>query len=172
MSVLRLPDASSSNTEYSSRKTQKNQLKTQDLDLGVFGEMMISMLPQDLPFTVFIPSQTAFRRDLRLSVHASMDLATGNNTYAIVSRVLSFSCVPRILSSATVPSGRVLSYDSLSGLILQIWKDEDGVFTVNRVRSEQVDIKKGMIVVHVMDGVVMDADFEQSVQATDDDEEE
>ncbi|GFY82131.1 hypothetical protein Acr_02g0003710 [Actinidia rufa] len=63
-----------------------------------------------------------------------------------------------------VPSGEEICYDSLSGFSLYISKDSDGMLIVNRVRSERVDLRKGKIVVHVMDGVIMDAEFEQSVQ--------
>lgn len=89
-----------------------------------------------------------------------------NDTYAVVSRVLGFSAVPRSLASGTVPFDKELSYDSISGFVLYISKEEDGMLVVNGVRSERVDLrKKGSVtVVHVMDGVLMDAEFQQSVQ--------
>jgi hypothetical protein len=47
---------------------------------------------------------------------------------------------------------------------LYISKDLDGMLVVNRIRSEKVDLRRGQIVVHIMDGVIMDAEFEQAVQ--------
>ncbi|TXG49910.1 hypothetical protein EZV62_025785 [Acer yangbiense] len=133
-------------------------------ELGKFAEMMLEMLPEDLAFTVFVPSAKAFERDLRLQVNDSLVGDKMNNTDAIISRVLGFSAVPRTLSSVSVPYGEGISYDSLSGFTLYISKGLDGMLMVNRVRSERVDVKKGKLLVHVMDGVIMDAEFEQSVQ--------
>ncbi|KAK4778167.1 hypothetical protein SAY87_018354 [Trapa incisa] len=171
VSVLRLPEAASrfsSAAPYMAKGARKlSTASTSSTNLGVFGEMMVAMLPQDLSFTLFIPSQIAFERDLRLSSRDGFNEENANNTFAIISRVLGFSAVPRQLSSAAVPVSGELNYDSLSGFVLHITKDEKGVIAVNGVRSEHVDIKKGEIVLHVMDGVVMDADFEQSVQPDD-----
>ncbi|KAJ0102524.1 hypothetical protein Patl1_06543 [Pistacia atlantica] len=92
-----------------------------DDELGKFVEMMVGMLPEDLAFTVFVPSEKAFERDLRLRVNHDL---------------------------------------------------EDAMLVVNRVKSERVDLKKGKIVVHIMDGVIMDADFEQSVLPDNNEEDE
>ncbi|KAK2377146.1 Fasciclin arabinogalactan family protein [Trifolium repens] len=143
--------------------TRSRKISYQDFNLGKFGEMMIEMLPQDLAFTVFVPSEEAFKRDLRLNVNDSLKQDKFNDTYAIVSRVLGFSVVPRTLCSIDLRFGEVLSYDSLSGFPLYVSKDVDGMVVVNRIRSEIVDVRKKEIVVHVLDGVIMDADFEQSV---------
>ncbi|MCH81891.1 hypothetical protein A2U01_0002685 [Trifolium medium] len=143
--------------------TRSRKFSYQDFNLGKFGEMMIEMLPQDLAFTVFVPSEEAFKRDLRLNVNDSLKQDKFNDTYAIVSRVLGFSAVPRTLCSVELRFGEVLSYDSLSGFPLYVSKDVDGMVVVNRIRSEIVDVRKKEIVVHVLDGVIMDADFEQSV---------
>ncbi|GAU36364.1 hypothetical protein TSUD_212800 [Trifolium subterraneum] len=147
--------------------TRSRKISYQDFNLGKFGEMMIEMLPQDLAFTVFVPSEEAFKRDLRLSVNDSLKQDKFNDTYAIVSRVLGFSVVPRTLCSVDLRFGEVLSYDSLSGFPLYVSKDVDGMVVVNRIRSEIVDVRKNEIVVHVLDGVIMDADFEQSVSYED-----
>ncbi|RYR46224.1 hypothetical protein Ahy_A07g031979 isoform A [Arachis hypogaea] len=112
--------------------------------------MMLEMLPHDLAFTVFVPSEEAFKRDLRLDFNDSLKPDKYNDTYAIVSRVLGFSAVPRSIHSDSVKLGELVNYDSLSGFSLYISKDIDGM-----LRNE--------IVVHVMDGVIMDAEFEQSV---------
>jgi hypothetical protein len=47
---------------------------------------------------------------------------------------------------------------------LYISKDGDGMLVVNRIRSEKVDLRRREIVVHVMDEVLMDGEFEQAVQ--------
>ncbi|OWM69981.1 uncharacterized protein LOC116196926 [Punica granatum] len=172
VSVLRLPEAPagiSSFEPHSATKIRKLSWRSDGPDLGVFGEMMIEMLPKDLAFTVFVPSKEAFVRDLRLSpINSSLYKQNTSDNYAIISRVLGFSAVPRDLSSSTLPIGQEVNYDSLSGFTLHASKDEVGRVVVNGVQSKRVDIKKGDIVVHVMDGVVMDADFEQSVQPDDD----
>jgi len=159
VSILRLPKV----PVGLYRTTETGKVSVDDKFFGRFGEMMIEMLPQDLAFTVFVPSQRAFERDLRLRVNDSLVGEKMNDTYAVVSRILGFSAVPRRLSSVTVPFGREISYDSISGFALYISKDVDGVLVVNRVRSERVDLRKREIVVHIMDGVIMDAEFEQSI---------
>lgn len=148
--------------------TRSRKIPVQDLNLGKFGEMMIEMLPQDLAFTVFVPSEEAFKRDLHLSVDDSLKQDKFNDTYAIVSRVLGFSAVPLTVWSVDLRFGEVVNYESLSGFSLYVSKDVDGMVVVNRIRSEIVDVRKKGIVVHVLDGVIMDADFEQSVSSKED----
>ncbi|CAK7325821.1 unnamed protein product [Dovyalis caffra] len=164
VSVLRLPEVSLRNNVTGSYRTIRNRKVSRDEAIGKFGEMMIEMLPADLAFTVFVPSEKAFERDLRLRVNDSLVEEKRNDTYAVVSRILGFSAVPRTLSSATMPSGKEVFYDSLSGFTLYILKDVDGMLVVNRIRSEKVDLRRREIVVHIMDGVIMDAEFEQAVQ--------
>lgn len=126
---------------------------------------MLKMLPEDLAFTVFLPSEEAIRRDLRLKRNDS-------DSYAVLTRVLGFSSVPRWISSADLERGKQRRYDSISGLNLLVGKDLNGNVVANGVVSEAVDLRiGGGIIVHVMDGVVMDAEFEQSVRPDDDDEE-
>ncbi|CAN0909656.1 hypothetical protein LINGRAHAP2_LOCUS25896 [Linum grandiflorum] len=165
VSVLKLPDVPlGGNRVFRNRKEVAGG--GGDEKLGKFGEMMVEMLPDDLAFTVFVPSERAFQRDLRMND----DSFSRNDTYAVVSRVLGFSAVPRTIYSAAVDDSPV-SYDSLSGLTLFISKDREGMLVVNRVPAERVDIRrKKRIVVHVMDGVLMDAEFEQSVRPDDEDD--
>ncbi|CAN1257083.1 hypothetical protein LINPERPRIM_LOCUS9513 [Linum perenne] len=162
VSIPKLPEVSPGNRVMDPRK----EVAAGDggENLGKFGEMMVEMLPNDLAFTVFVPSERAFERDLRLVNDSSR-----NDTYAVVSRVVGFSAVARTFYSATVGLGEVVSYDSLSGLTLFISKDVEGMLVVNRVAAERVDIRRNKMVVHVMDGVLMDAEFEQSVQPDEDD---
>ena len=133
--------------------------------LGEFGDLMLSMLPRDLAFTVFVPSPESFRRVLKLRPNDSTaaEGKASDGTYAVDSRVLGFSAVPRRLRSADVPlRGRVRLLDSVSGLKMYAWRDADGALVLNGVRSECVDVVREETVVHVMAGVLMDAEFERS----------
>lgn len=164
VSVLQLPEVSLRNEVTGPNRTIRIRKVSKDEEIGRFGEMMIEMLPEDLAFTVFVPSEKAFQRDLRLRLNDSLVAEKRNDTYAVVSRILGFSAVPQTLSSATVSSSKEVFYDSLSGFTLYISKDLDGMLVVNRIRSEKVDLRRREIVVHVMDEVLMDGEFEQAVQ--------
>ncbi|XP_044360242.1 uncharacterized protein [Triticum aestivum] len=135
--------------------------------LGEFGDMMVSMLPRDLAFTAFVASPESFRRVLGLRHNDSAaGLKASDDTYAVVSRVLGFSAVPLRLRSGDVAlhgTARLLDLDSVSGLKVHAWRDVDGALVVNGVRSECVDIVRDETVVHVMAGVLMDAEFERSL---------
>ncbi|TYI67565.1 hypothetical protein E1A91_D08G026600v1 [Gossypium mustelinum] len=171
ISMLKVPDVDTGNGAMSIYDDTPLKSSGNDKSVGTFGSMMIDMLPEDLAFTVFVPSETAFERDLRLSANDSLVEEKINDTYVVISRVLGFSAIPRGLGTATVPiSGEEVSYDSLSGFELFVSKYAGGVLVVNRVKSESVDIKRGKLVVHVMDGVIMDAEFEQSIQPDFDDD--
>ncbi|KAK6145466.1 hypothetical protein DH2020_022286 [Rehmannia glutinosa] len=163
ISALQLRNISPSTISSPNRKLSTTNL-SRSSKIGEFGVMVIRMLPEDLAFTLFLPSEEAFRRDLRLNRNDS-------NAYAILTRVLGFSAVPRWISSADLEHGKQIIYDSISGFNLYISKDLNGMVVVNGVVSEQVDLKMGKVLVHMMDGVVMDAEFEQSVKPEDDDEE-
>ncbi|CAN6313462.1 unnamed protein product [Urochloa humidicola] len=129
--------------------------------LGELGDAMVAMLPRDLPFTVFVPSPASFRRVLRLQAPSNASAAAeGENTYAVLSRVLGFSAVPRRLLAADAPPR--LALDSVSGLRIHASRDARGALVVNGVRSECVDAVRGQTVVHVVAGVLMDAEFERS----------
>ncbi|WVY91459.1 hypothetical protein V8G54_036973 [Vigna mungo] len=173
MTVLKLPDAPTKESAMGFYPiTRSRKFSLQDGNLGKFGEMMIDMLPQDLAFTVFVPSEEAFKRDLRLSVNDSLKSDRFHDTYAILTRILGFSTVPRALLSSNVKLGELVNYDSLSGFSLYISKDIDEMLVVNRIRSEIVDVRKKEIVVHLMDGIIMDAEFEQSVLSDNDTDED
>ncbi|KAJ6718013.1 FASCICLIN DOMAIN PROTEIN [Salix purpurea] len=164
VSVLQLPEVTLRNKSTGPNRIIRTRKVSKDEAIGRFGEMMIEMLPEDLAFTVFVPSEKAFQRDLKLQLNDSLVAEKRNDTYAVVSRILGFSAVPHTLSSTTVSSSKEVFYDSLSGFTLYISKDLDGMLVVNRIRSEMVDLKRGEIIVHIMDGVIMDAEFEQAVQ--------
>lgn len=146
------------NAPYKPSKTEE----TRDVQVGRLGEMMISMLPDDLPFTLFVPSEAAFQGVLQLNSSDSLLDHKVNETFAILSRVMGFSAVPRRLSSREVPTGKEVLLDSVSGFRLHAHRRPDGTLIVNNVRAELVDITRGEIMIHIMGGVLMDAEFEQS----------
>ncbi|PIM99088.1 hypothetical protein CDL12_28419 [Handroanthus impetiginosus] len=164
ISALQLRNISPPTISSSKLRFPKPNIST-GAKIGEFGETVIKMLPEDLVFTLFLPSAEAFRRDLRLNRDDS-------NFEAILTRVLGFSTVPRWISSVDLEYGKEKIYDSISGLKLYILKDLNKMVVVNGVVSQQVDLKMGNVLVHVMDGVVMDSEFEQSVQPEEDGEEE
>lgn len=166
LSFISLPEVSRERKFLKMKKMGR-----EDVGLGELGNLMAGMLPDDLAFTVFVPSEKAFGRDLRIWCNdTSMGLTEKNNTLATISRILGFSAVPQKLHSVELPVGKEVVVDSISGFKLYVLKESDGTVVVNRVRSERVDLRKGEIVLHIMDGVIMDADFEQSVQPDDEDE--
>ncbi|KAI3906552.1 hypothetical protein MKW98_009460 [Papaver atlanticum] len=172
VSLLKLPDVSQRKGTFGSHRGLRNRkVVKEDESLGELGEMMIGMLPADLAFTVFVPSVKAFANELKLQVNDSVvGLKESDNTFAILSRVLAFSAVPRSLLSVNVPVGKEVTFDSISGFTLYISRDSDGSLVVNKVRSKRLDLRKRDMVVHIMDGVIMDAEFEQSVQPENEDE--
>lgn len=175
VAVQKLPDVRDRSSAVIS--VGKNMISSTSEDVqgtGKFCEMLIDMLPKDLAFTIFCPSEKAFERDLRLHWNESLvgENKEEEDTYAILTRILGFSTVPRSIFKDDLLSGKEVNYDSLSGYVLYVWKDLDGRFVVNRVKSEVMDLKKGKIVVHLMDGVIMAPDFEQAMKPDDDDDQE
>ncbi|OEL31662.1 hypothetical protein BAE44_0007319 [Dichanthelium oligosanthes] len=121
---------------------------------------MVSMLPKELPFTVFVPSRDSFGRVLGLQrSNASAGAEGDNNTYAVLSRMLGFSVVPRRLLAVDVPPR--LPLDSVSELQIHASRDTRRALVVNGLRSECVNAVRGETVVHVIAGVLMDAKFER-----------
>ncbi|GFY83518.1 hypothetical protein Acr_03g0002920 [Actinidia rufa] len=141
--LLKLPEVSVADSKMASFRPRRIKKVLEAEKIGQFGEMIIEMLPEDLAFTVFVPSGRAFARDLRLNVNDSLTGDKFHDAHAILTRILGFSAVPRTISSVSVPSVEEFCYDSLSGFSLYISKDSDGMLIVNRVRSEHVDLGKG-----------------------------
>ncbi|PUZ42000.1 hypothetical protein GQ55_9G548300 [Panicum hallii var. hallii] len=160
------PPAPSSRLARGRRSSASTALpRCGDAGLGELGDAMVSMLPKDLPFTVFVPSPGSFRRVLKLQGSNASAAAEGDdNTSAVLSRVLGFSAVPRRLLAADVPPrGPARLLDSVSGLRIRASRDAArGAVVVNGVRSVCADIVRGETVVHVVAGVLMDAEFERS----------
>ncbi|KAK8968702.1 hypothetical protein KSP40_PGU013521 [Platanthera guangdongensis] len=151
------PDAPSSLGQVAKSETGLSETKLGDLALS-----MIAMLPDDLAFTVFAPSDEAFERVLKLRPSISLMTDKMNNTIAILSRVMGFCAVPLHLPSKSVPVLEELALDSVSGLRISVWKTPGGTLFANNVSSDWVDLRKGEVIVHVMGGVIMDAEFELS----------
>ncbi|KAK9077926.1 hypothetical protein SSX86_001983 [Deinandra increscens subsp. villosa] len=173
LSIFRLPDVSFSNGSMTSFNPKKiTKIPENDARIGKFGEIMIEMLPQDLPFTIFVPSEIAFERDLKLRVNNSLAGEKADDTYATLTRILSFTVVPWKILSESLSYSEEITCDSLSGFKLHISKDADKRVVVNSVGSSRVDLRIGEMVIHVMDGVLMEAEFEQSVRSDDGDEDE
>lgn len=138
---------------------------------------MVEMLPEDLTFTAFVPSEKAFNRDLGMTkpnnTSKSKPLEDEDNTYAVVSRILGFAVVPYRVEEGDVGKDKTASYESLSGFTLKIWrKSGGGGLVVNGVETEKMGLKRGKVNVHVMDGVIMDSDFAQSVASSSDSQDE
>ncbi|KAL2526172.1 Fasciclin-like arabinogalactan family protein [Abeliophyllum distichum] len=126
--------------------------------------MVIKMLPEDLAFTLFLPSKKALGCGLSLNPKENLAGEKANDTYAILIRVLGFSVVPRTIYLADLQYGKEIVYDSISGFNLYILKDLDGMLVVNRVALEHVDLKLKNIIAYVMNEVIMDSKFEESMQ--------
>ncbi|KAG7561019.1 FAS1 domain [Arabidopsis thaliana x Arabidopsis arenosa] len=141
-------------------------------ELGFFGKMMIEMLPEDLVFTAFVPSEKSFSRDLGLKSNNSRPIKSqedddGDNTYAVVSRIMSFAVVPNKVEEVDLGKDETASYESLSGFTLKIWKKRNGGgLVVNGIVTEKMGLKRGKIIAHIMNGVVMDSDFAQSLASS------
>ncbi|KAL8241041.1 hypothetical protein R6Q59_014396 [Mikania micrantha] len=166
LTILRLPDISNgSMTPFKLKKISKHPATSDRI--GKFGVMMMEMLPQDLSFTIFVPSEFAFERDLRLRINDSLAGEKANDTYATLTRILSFTVVPWKIPSESISYNEEIICDSLSGFKLHVSKDGDKMLLVNGVRSSRVDLRKGEMVIHVMDGVIMEAEFGQSVRFDD-----
>lgn len=165
LSQLRLPKLTASEDTISSPEFRHSKLYSPKI--SEFGETVINMLPEDLAFTLFLPSERAFERDLRLIRNHSLLGEKANESFAILTRVLGFSALPRWIHAADLEVGKEVIYDSISGFSLFITKDANGTVIVNGVASELVDLKlhtARKTLVHVMDGVVMDSEFEESMQ--------
>ncbi|CAN6442994.1 unnamed protein product [Victoria cruziana] len=165
-----LPDANFNINSSLSLEGLRFRKRLEVNGLGLLGEEMVKMLGTDLPFTVFIPSEQAFEEILKLQGNASDDKQTASEKEAILSRLLGFSAVPRQLLSVDISSSQELCLYSISGCRLDVTKVSTGVLLVNNVRSKLVDLRRGEVIVHLINGVIMDAEFEQAVRPVDEDD--
>ncbi|KAL5991549.1 hypothetical protein ACLOJK_012458 [Asimina triloba] len=171
VSVIGLPEISMDRNGVQSLRTLKFGKKLEEGRLGELGQMVVGMLPDDLAFTVFLPSEEAFRRDVKLQANESLVEQKFNDTFAILTRVLGFSTVPQHLPSIEMYMDKEMPLDSISGFRLYAVRTSSGALVVNNVQSKWLDIRKGKAIIHLMSGVIMDAEFGQSFQSDDNDEE-
>lgn len=147
--------------------------------LGRYGELMLTFLRPDLPFTVFIPSPSSFESMLvtinrRFNTSGTFSpnstISEEESNYAVISRVFGFSAVPRRILSGMVPCKGEMGIESVSGFRLNVARlPPKGALVVNNLACSTVDIMRESIVIHLVDGVLMDSDFEQSVVPYQDD---
>lgn len=147
--------------------------------VGRYGELMLTFLRPDLPFTVFIPKQSSFESMLlasnpRFNTSGTVSPNSTNdeeeNNYAVISRVFGFSAVPKRILSGMVPFKGEMAVESVSGFRLNVARlPTTGTLVVNNLACIAVDIIKESIVIHFVDGVLMDSEFEQSVAPFQDD---
>ncbi|KAH9298632.1 hypothetical protein KI387_030314, partial [Taxus chinensis] len=118
---------------------------------------MVRMLPDDLPFTVFVPSEQKLQRTLGQRDNFAGEgnfteemvvNSTYNNTIAVVSRIIGFSIVPLNLLSSYVKSRDGCGF--YISIQLQITRSSCGVLYVNNVSCEVTDARKGQLIAHVM----------------------
>ncbi|RVW60835.1 hypothetical protein CK203_033534 [Vitis vinifera] len=127
---------------------QRNQRGFNDESIGKFGEMMLEMLPQDLAFHDLRP----FRKSFPTGFEATSESESGGRAdERYLRRAFSLYLVSRPFPAA------VFQNDAL-------WKRNSSIGTDGYAEGE--------IVVHIMDGVIMDFEFEQSFQLDYSEEEE
>lgn len=143
---------------------------TKHQSVGAFGDMMIAMLgPTDVPFTLFVPSHAAFLNVSSIfrrieEKGEELDITETNSPiYAVMSHLLSFSAVPKPILSKHVPVVKEVVYESLSGFLLSLTRVPGRGLLVNNVTCAATDLRRGRFVIHVLNGVLMDFEFEQSM---------
>ncbi|KAH7444370.1 hypothetical protein KP509_02G076000 [Ceratopteris richardii] len=143
---------------------------------------MLSFVRSDLPFTLFIPRPSVLesillptnnRHNASHITSQNVFISPKSNAYAVISRIFGFSAVPFRIFSGMVAVDSEMIYESVSGFRLNLIKaTPKGTLTVNNLDCITVDIMKGSVVVHIVDGILMDADFEQSIMPLQDDMED
>ena len=85
------------------------------------------------------------------------------NTYVVLSHLLSFSPVPKPIFSKHVPFCEEAVHGSLSGFLLSLSRVPGRGLLVNNLTCKATDLRRGSFVIHIVDGVLMDFEFEQSM---------
>ncbi|KAL3688546.1 hypothetical protein R1sor_014855 [Riccia sorocarpa] len=156
-----------------STKTPEGELEMQETrDLGRFGNRMVNMVADDLPFTLFVPTEEAMAKLVRSCGRRVKESLAESNTLnkteerrasesrclsAVVSRVMSFSTVPMQIFSSEIVEGKEVALETLSGYKLYLALDPRRGFVVNNFTLVDVNISKGQLVIHMTDGVLMDS---------------
>ncbi|KMZ68503.1 Fasciclin-like domain-containing protein [Zostera marina] len=161
-----LPDPPTDGGRNGGPKTKRKKAEGEESRIGTLGETMVRMLPDDLPFTVFVPSSESFKTVLNIIEEPQAKSNLSNDTLAILSRLMGFSTVPHHLLSQDLLISQKQTFDSVSGFKLRVNKKhlKDGrtaTLVVNSINSIYVDIRmpKTDTIVHIMDGVIMDPQF-------------
>jgi len=134
--------------------------------VGVFGDAMVAMLgTTEEPFTVFVPSHAAFRNaSAMFRKGEGLDVSDANSAaYAVMSHLLSFSAVPKSILSKHIPFGKEVVYEAISGFLISLTRVRGKGLLVNNITCAETDLRRGRLVIHVVNGVVMDSEFAQSM---------
>lgn len=134
--------------------------------VGVFGDAMVAMLgTTEEPFTIFVPSQAAFQNvSSMFREEQAQDLTDANSAaYAVMSHLLSFSAVPKSILSKHVPFDKEVVFEAMSGFLISMTRVHGKGLLVNNMTCSETDLRRGRLVLHVVNGVVMDSEFAQSM---------
>ena len=120
---------------------------------AVIAADLVDTLSGEGPFTVFAPTDAAFA-DLPEGVLEA--LLEEENREALV-QILTYHVVNGAVFSEQVETGPVTSVE---GSTIAVEVSEDGVVTVNGATVTAVDIEASNGVIHVIDSVILPADFD------------
>ncbi len=172
-----LPSDFSSNSalhQEASSRLSKETAPDGRLHLGLFGEAMVAMLGStDLPFTIFVPSKATFQKFFKIfpelsdeqAEKSSLLISADNNSdvYAALSRVFSFSAIPKPIFSHDLSEEQEIEAEALSGYKLYLSRVPGKGFLVNNLVCEFTDLRRGRVVMHVVNGVLLDPAFRRSM---------
>lgn len=172
-----LPSDFSSNSavhQEASSRLSKETAPDGSLHLGLFGETMVAMLGStDLPFTIFVPSKATFQKFFRIfpelsdeqAEKSSLVISADNNSdvYAALSRVFSFSAIPKPIFSHDLSEEQEIEAEALSGYKLYLSRVPGKGVLVNNLVCEFTDLRRGRVVMHVVNGVLLDPAFRRSM---------
>lgn len=172
-----LPSGFSSNSalhQEASSRLSKETAPDGSLHLGLFGETMVAMLGStDLPFTIFVPSKATFQKFFRIfpelsdeqAEKSSLVISADNNSdvYAALSRVFSFSAIPKPIFSHDLSEEQEIEAEALSGYKLYLSRVPGKGVLVNNLVCEFTDLRRGRVVMHVVNGVLLDPAFRRSM---------
>jgi uncharacterized surface protein with fasciclin (FAS1) repeats len=103
------------------------------------------------PFTVFAPSDVAFRQLPAGTVDSLLQPANRNQ----LTRILTYHVVPGRITSFDLQPGQSATLTTLAGLPLQVQVGSDGSITVNGANVNLADIPVSNGVIHGIDGVLL-----------------
>lgn len=86
---------------------------------------------------------------------------------AVISRLLAFGAIPSRILAEGVLSGSQTRWESISGYSVYVAKDPMRGLLANNISCQTTDIFRGSTVVHILEGALMDPEFEQAVTVED-----